>query len=691
MQNNELTRISDILYWLLAILISLLYVNGFFWHDDGRILFQVVENMYQGLGPVYTAGDRVQVYSSPLWGYYLLFFRCLTSNFNAIILLASVVPLWSIITWFRIKHRDYSFVLLAVLFSSNVLFSYWGNGLDNPLTYALLTLLIYSFSSEKTKLFVFISALLLLNRLDSVVYIAPLSILFLRQHSLKQNLSNFFKFGWPFYIYLLFSLVYYGSIFPNAYYSKVVSVDISMAERLIVFVRYILPTIKNSPLDILFLLSPLMLFLVYRKELGSRKFKTTLSLAAFATTLFYVFWVGCDHMNPRFLGTPMFLALLISFEFFAPVVYKDIKAVKNGLIIPAILTSIVLLMVANYSTYFPVNKLKFMEGKELEKNPTFHHNFIYSQEFYMYDGQLQGSVVRVLRNEQDDRLVRPDNGEHMVGFIGDAGTVLEMGYNIHNIDYMGITDPIMARIKTIQEHYAPGHNYRPVPRGYPETLMEGTNKIVHPEIAAYYDRLKNVISGDLFTLSRFMDIIYLNTHMLIIDPNELDNSKYFLSHKDYDQILEEDYGICMQVDEFTAYCPNGEKSIGFTTKYWQGDDLLTEVGSPIDSVNNAAGLRTSVPDQKLRPGQYTFEVDYIGSGGGGDQPIGKWEAAMMIGEYPIALGKGDLPGTVGEPAKISGTFTVERQQDMAKFALQTFANDSSNLNIKGIRLTKIEE
>lgn len=693
--------ISSILYWLIAILIALLYMQGFFWIDDARIILQVVENMYEGFGPVYTQGDRVQVHTSPLWAYYLLFFRLFTPSYALIIFLASIIPLLVIMAWFRVNYRPYSFLLLLVLFLSNVLFSLWGSGLDNPLTYVFLTLLFHAFSKEKVKLFIFIAALLLANRLDAVFYIAPLSVLFMRKHPFKENLINFVKFGWPFYLHLLFSVLYYGSIFPNTYYAKVASVNISLTERIVTGVKYLLPLVFYSPLDILFITAPFMLFFVFRKRLPENsKPKAILTLVACSSLMLYVFWIGFDHLNPRLLGVPLFLGLLFVIEFIAPTLSQEVEKSGKKILGPAIVSLAILVVIANYSTFLPVKKLKFMQEKDFGKNPEYYHNLSRSPDSYVFsDLQTLASEFRLIKARADEKLTRPKETEHLVSFVAEAGTILEIGSHVHMIDIMGLADPLMSRIRSTQGYYSPGHNYRPIPRGYPETLMTGVNKIVHPEIATYYDRLKNVISGPLLSASRLKDSFYLMTHKLAVDPNDPENAAYFLSQDEYDQIFEEDYGVYKRLNEFDLefrfYHMNGEKSASFTSGYWNTNDLSAIIedatlNEQLDvPINKKEGLLTSGPYQALRPGNYSFELDYV-SVEDRDKNTGNWNASLLIGEdHIIALESGSLIGTEDKPQQISGTFKVERIQDMAKFNIEIFANGNSNLVIKGIRLTKL--
>lgn len=706
MEKNQLNKVSEYLYWLFAILIVIIYIKGFFWGDDARIIFQVVENLYHGFGPVYTEGERFQVHTSVLWTYYLLALRFFTPNFKLIILLSAVIPLGLIITWIRINYRYYSFLLLIVLFLSNVLFGYWGSGLGNPLIYILLTILFFAFVKEKVKLFIFIAALLLANRLDAVTFVVPLSVFFILKNSFKQNLINFIKFGWPFYLNFLWSFIYFGSLVPNTYYAKVASVDISMKERIVTFIRYHLTIIYHSPLDFLFLLSPFILFFIFRKEIiGSRRLKVLLSSIACFLIQFYIFWIGCDHLNPRLLGTPMLLSFFVIIEFYAPLIHQELKNSGQSIVVPAMITLVILISIANFSTLLPLKKLDLMENKDsvmraaLYKELTLHD----TKDFFVVDAQLVNAKNRIVKRQDIDYLTRPKTAQHFVSLVAEAGTILKVGSNVHMVDVMGIADPLMSRIKTTKEHYFPGHNYRPIPRGYPETLIEGTNKILHPQIAAYYERIKNVISGEIFSVSRFKDIFYLMSHEFPIDPNNPECAQYFLSQEEYEQIFKEDYGVQKKItqfgdEEFNFYSLGGNKVKGFKSNYWEASQLSTKVVNlntenreiKIFNEHIEEVLTYYGPNLKLRPGKYTFKIDYISSSNV-EKEVGQWSIFINIGNKKISLQNGMILGTLEDSGKVSGEFIIEGKHDMAALDLRTYVYSDVDLRILGVELTKLGE
>ena len=93
-----------------------------------------------------------------------------------------------------------------------------------------------------------------------------------------------------------------------------------------------------------------------------------------------------------------------------------------------------------------------------------------------------------------------------VGFFGFAA-----GRSVHIVDRHGLTDPLLARLPIINaKRWRVGHYNRLTPPGYLEGLQDGVNGISHPNLAVYYDRLRTVISGDLFSLERISEIVRFN-------------------------------------------------------------------------------------------------------------------------------------------------------------------------------------
>ncbi|NVJ47782.1 MAG: hypothetical protein HWE07_11670 [Cytophagia bacterium] len=365
---------------------------------------------------------------------------------------------------------------------------------------------------------------------------------------------NLVKFGWPFYLHILFSIIYYGSVFPNTYYAKISSINITFVERIVASMDYILPLILHSPIDLIFLMGAFILFLMVKKRLDQpTRFKAIIALISIGSIFIYLFWIGFDHLNPRLLGVPLFFGMLTVFEFFLPHLPEKNLQIDNKISSRHYITATVLLTTLYYSTFLPIKKLHFMNEKEYGKYSEYYNLLKITPSARIYtDSQIASSDYRVIKFDYQEMLTQPKNTPHIIGFIAEAGTILEIGSNVNLIDCMGLADPLMARIRSTQTYYAPGHNYRPIPKGYGETLLHGVNQIEHPEIAVYYDKLNNVISGRLFSTSRFRDIFYLMIHKLSVDPNDSENFKYFLSPQEYDKLFAKKYGVYRKLKEFES-------------------------------------------------------------------------------------------------------------------------------------------
>jgi arabinofuranosyltransferase len=83
------------------------------------------------------------------------------------------------------------------------------------------------------------------------------------------------------------------------------------------------------------------------------------------------------------------------------------------------------------------------------------------------------------------------------------------GRGLHVVDVLGLGDPLLARLPT-QPPWRVGHYYRIVPDGYMETLEEGVNRIRDPNLAEYYDALRLVAQGSLWSTARLRAIVELN-------------------------------------------------------------------------------------------------------------------------------------------------------------------------------------
>jgi arabinofuranosyltransferase len=117
-----------------------------------------------------------------------------------------------------------------------------------------------------------------------------------------------------------------------------------------------------------------------------------------------------------------------------------------------------------------------------------------------------------------------DFNKAVKGVLGSIGTgpcvfqIVPAGYfsyymprECHMYDLNGQVDPLMARIPNrYNKNWRQGHLFKPEIPGYRETLISGKNEIKDPDIALYYDKIRLITRGDLWSWERFKTIVNMN-------------------------------------------------------------------------------------------------------------------------------------------------------------------------------------
>jgi arabinofuranosyltransferase len=79
------------------------------------------------------------------------------------------------------------------------------------------------------------------------------------------------------------------------------------------------------------------------------------------------------------------------------------------------------------------------------------------------------------------------------------------------VDAYGLNDAFLARLPAADKvTWRIGHYAREIPRGYTESLKEGRNRMADPKLAQFYDRMRLVVSGPIWSWQRWKEIVRLN-------------------------------------------------------------------------------------------------------------------------------------------------------------------------------------
>jgi len=87
---------------------------------------------------------------------------------------------------------------------------------------------------------------------------------------------------------------------------------------------------------------------------------------------------------------------------------------------------------------------------------------------------------------------------------------LYAGPSVHLIDLCALSDPLLARLPTIQGPWQSGHFYRSLPAGYLESVVKNQNLVTDPTIRSLYDSLRLITRDTQLSRSRIKEIIRVN-------------------------------------------------------------------------------------------------------------------------------------------------------------------------------------
>lgn len=494
--------------------------------DDSYVTFRTVDNLLHGHGLRWNVAERVQGFTHPLWALSIALVYAFSGEIFYTVIGVSVLLSGAVA--FVLASRvavsaGHAVLALLCLSLSRAFIDYSTSGLENPLTHLLLVALSWTFFAgpiDRARLqrLMGISGLLVLNRFDTLWFALPVlayGTWTLRAHPASDlsDQADRARLSWrlwlrdaliafsPLLLWLIFSLIYYGFPFPNTAYAKL-STGIASHERWHQGFLYGISTLSSDPTTMLCLIAGPLLALRRNTETRERVW-----LAGAFLYCVYVVRIGGDFMEGRFFAAP-FLACVISlararFDAGAPVV--QLAGVGTLLLIglnaqhpppssdasyragqPRVVPDVRGVADERGFYYLETGLINAQRGKEQP-------NHLWAEEGAADGARARKPVVR--------------NTIGMYGFT--AGPALRI------VDRYALTDPLLARLPAKRNvDWRIGHFERVVPDGYLETLHKRKPRFRDQRLGRYYDALRTVISGPIWSWQRFVNIWQLNTGAL---------------------------------------------------------------------------------------------------------------------------------------------------------------------------------
>lgn len=489
-----------ILLSLLGAFVSILLHSAIY--EDAYITFRVVENLLQGDGLRWNLDERVQAYTNPLW----LFLHVPLEAHMGDIYFVSLLLCWvcSLLAFYLSWCVHRSHVLLwALLFVAPFIFSralavYATSGFENPLLHVLFAVFMWAFYSKKGAhkwfLLSLFTALSMITRLDMAIFYGPIWLLLLTQKDALKHLKCLIYGGLPLALWCAFSLFYYGFLLPNTSYAKLYT-DIPQAEYFRIGWHYALNLLTVDPYSALVIIVsvcmvPLLALRTAKKSRCESLLYYGIALAI-ACYSFYAVSVGGTYLSGRLFSLPIFAGLYLLCRLFIQA--KETRKTK------LVFFSLVFFGFVTTASWPAQHEIKrycraCLDGINLphkeEKNMFI--NWVRTGE--------KGPVPRSYRSRHKLRV---------------AGSIGRWGYAMHPdtkiIDHIAISEPLLARLPTKSKRiYSTGNFSRQIPKGYLRAAETGDTSLMHRNLARYYEKLRFIISGPLFSTERLKTTLKFN-------------------------------------------------------------------------------------------------------------------------------------------------------------------------------------
>lgn len=469
--------------------------------DDAYITFRVVDNLSAGQGLTWNPGERVQVFTHPLWLLGVAALHALTHEVHFSVLFLSVVlsGATAVLVAARLAAGPLAALMaMSVLTLSKAYTDYSTSGLENPLTHLLLALFTAALMAEpggRAGRLALLSALIGLNRLDALLLVLPaLAVVVLssrRWSALGRAALGFAPLvGW-----FVFAVVYYGFPFPNTAYAKLNTgqpAGSAIGQGLL----YLLNSLRLDPLTLTAIAAGVATPILTRDR------RHAALAGGVLIYLVYVVWIGGDFMSGRFLSAPLLAAVVI------------LTSVR-GVPVAAAATLLALVWVLGglpprsplWSGEDYGHNLKYIDEDGLCDERAFYYDstgLMAAARGMRVPDHAHAAAGRAWRDAGRTGVVVSQN----IGFFGYFA-----GPGAYIVDELALSDALLARLPPPRgEPFRVGHVRRALPAGYVESLERRGAALVDSQVAALHADLERITRGPLWDGARWTAIWRLNVH-----------------------------------------------------------------------------------------------------------------------------------------------------------------------------------
>ncbi|MBL8311195.1 MAG: hypothetical protein JNL19_12275 [Burkholderiales bacterium] len=483
---------------LLAALTAWAFVRTAAVTEDAFITFRVIDNALNGHGLTWNVGERVQPYTHPLWALLLLVVGAFTQEqFHTALSLSLALTITCVAL--IVRHATGRIVALwaaAALLFSEAFVEYSGAALENALAHALVAGLAVAWcryahtgSDDASRrraawMAALCAGLLVITRHDFAVLVAPVALALILQTRGSVRWGALALAALPLTVWTAFSLVYYGSPWPNSAYAKLNN-GLSFDEAVRASEPYFRDLITYDAV------TALVIAVAALRGLVQGRWRVRPLALGLVLYVAYLATAGGDYMGGRLFSVPFvlattMLALKVTLRWWmtAPLWFAVTIAlgVQHGWLVRDVYPHAEPRLMSQHAWLYPVTGWL---------SPSRHASF------HNLPWAAQG-----LRARQEQHAVVAKCAVGLYGYNAGAGVKI--------VDPLAITDGFLARLPSKKPAW-PGHYERALPAGYVETVVSGDNRLVDPALRDLYALTHRVATAPLWDEARWAAIWQLNT------------------------------------------------------------------------------------------------------------------------------------------------------------------------------------
>ena len=460
--------------------------------EDAFITFRVIDNALHGHGLVWNVGERVQPYTHPLWALLLLVFSAVNGDiFQTSLVLSLLLTVACVALIVRYSQGAWTalWAVLALLFSEAFI-EYSGAALENALAHALIAGMVVASRryppelGRRAWIAALCGGLLVITRHDFALLIAPLMLVLFARSQGRARWAVLAAGALPLVLWSAFSMLYYGSPWPNSAYAKLNN-GMSLAESFAASADYFRDVITYDAV------TALVIVVAATRALLQGQWRMRALALGLIFYLAYLGTAGGDYMGGRLFSTPFvmavaMLALNVRLRWWwnAPVWIALTLALglHQGWIVLDVHPHAEVRKMSQHAWMYP-----FTGWQSTQRLPDF-HNMPWAE---------QGLKAKAGKHDVVAKCA--------VGLYG-----FEAGPGVFIVDPLAITDGFLSRLPSKKPAY-PGHYERAFPAGYVETVTSGKNQLTDPALKTLYDQTRLLARAPLFDAARWQAIWALNT------------------------------------------------------------------------------------------------------------------------------------------------------------------------------------